>query len=156
MSGHPLAALFALREREDARARLELARALAAEDALGAVRNAAVERAEANRASLEREASAALTRGGLAAAGLQERAAFARRLRRDAAVLAEEVGEAEGALRRAEAETEACRAALMEARRAVRAVERHRDRWRDERVRARGRREEDAAEELVSARRGEP
>lgn len=156
MSGFPLAGLLALREREEATARLALARALAEEDVLGAAREAAVRRVEAHRAWLEREAGAPLVCAGLVAAGLRERAAFAARLRRDVAALEGLVRDAEEATRAAEAETGNRRAALAAARGAVRSLERHRDRWRGERERARERREEAAAEDLVSARRAEP
>ncbi|HET7825593.1 MAG TPA: hypothetical protein VFK90_09675, partial [Anaeromyxobacter sp.] len=96
------------------------------------------------------------TPGAVGAGELRGRAAFAARLRREAGVLRAALGEAEAMLRRAAAETDGRRGALAAARAAVRAVERHRERWRADEDRARGRREEAAADDLVTARRAAP
>jgi dTMP kinase len=153
--GYPLAALLVMRAREEIEARLALARSTAAEDRCRTERDAAAARASAHRARLE----ARLGTPGWpwrVAGDLRERAAFAERLRREAAALDAARRDAEGALRRAEGEAERCRAALATARTAVRALERHRDRWGERVGRIRARREEAASDDLVSARRAAP
>ncbi len=157
MTGYPLAALLALRERTEVSARLDLAQALAEEERERAERDAAAARAERHRARHAREAAALVAGPALGSAGgLAARVAFAERLRREAAVLGEASGRAEVGLARAEGETEARRAALADARRALRALERHREGWRAAGKRRHERREDSAADDLVSARRAGP
>jgi flagellar biosynthesis chaperone FliJ len=152
---YPFATLLVVRAREETAARLALARARAEEDRRLAERETAAERAAAHRARAE--ALATLPgRAGVAVAELRERAAFRERLRREMAALDAFRRVAEGAVARAEAEAEHCRAAHAAARAAVRALERHRERWEAEAARLRDRREEAAADDLVSARRAAP
>jgi flagellar export protein FliJ len=155
VTGYPLAALLVVRAREETAARLALARAGAEEDRRRAERDALAERAAAHRARAE--AGAAVPgRPGIAAAELRQRSAFLARLRSEAAALEALRREADGAVARARAETERCRAAHTAARVAVRALERHRERWEAEAARLRERREEAAQDDLVTARRAAP
>lgn len=149
---YPLAAVLALRAREEAVARGDLARAFAAEAAAERARLGPASRAAAGAASLA-GAEAALAAGSGDAGALRARARFAGRLREEAGALAAEVARAEVALAAARGEVEARRAALAVARGALRALERHRDAWRLERSRRRERAEEAAVEDAVSGRR---
>jgi flagellar biosynthesis chaperone FliJ len=155
VTAHPLAALLLVRAREEAAARVALARAGAEEDRRRAERDAAAGRAEAHRARAEARV-AVPGAPGVAAAELSQRYAFLERLRREAAALEAAWREADAAVARAGAETERCRAAHAAARLALRALERHRDRWEREVARLRERREEAASDDLVSARRAAP
>jgi YscO-like protein len=153
--GYPLAALLVVRAREEVAARLALARSTAAEDRCRAERDAAARRAAVHRARLVAQLGPP-GRERPVAGELRERAAFAERLGREAAALDAVWRDAEGALRYAEGDAERSRAALSAARTAVRALERHRERWSAEVGRLRARREEAAADDLVSARRAAP
>lgn len=152
MRAYPLAAIRAVREREETAARVVSARALAEEERALAVRDGA---ARAVLEWSERIASATTSPAGdRACAGqLGERAAFAARLRREAVRKESALRLAEAELRQAAGASERRVAALAEARAAVRALELHEGRWRAERLRRRGRREEDAAEDFFNAGR---
>ncbi len=152
MSAYPLATVLGLRAREADAARAELARAL---DAL-----------ERRRADLARHGAAVAACAsraddgarGIAAedAGPGEVAVRARWAGRLRAELAARLGlrdAADRAAALAEREAAARREALAAARGALRALEIHRDGWRAAAAHLRDRREQDAADDLVSARR---
>jgi SWI/SNF-related matrix-associated actin-dependent regulator 1 of chromatin subfamily A len=94
--------------------------------------------------------------GAGAAGALGARARFAERLREEAAALGAALAGADGTLAAARARTAARRAALADAHGALRALERHRDGWRLERGRRLERAEEEALEDVISARRSGP
>lgn len=152
MTGYPLGAVLRLRERQEAAARVEVARALAEEERWTRARDEAAALAAAQRALLDDVPGRPALRQ-TSVRELHELDVFVERLRREVADLEAAARRAEEALRDARDDGERCRAALAGAHAAVRALERHRDRWLAERGRVRERREEAAAEELVSARR---
>jgi hypothetical protein len=149
--GYPLASVLALRAREAERARAELAGAL---DAV-ARRRSALERHDAAVAAHAERADAALrsAAGGEGPGALAARARWAARLRAELGALASLRGPLEHATAAAEREADARRAGLAAARGALRALEVHRDGWRAAEARRRDGREQDASDDLVSARR---
>lgn len=154
MTAYPLASLLALRGREEAAARLDVARALAAEDVARAARAAAHASVEERRARLARAARG--PGSGEGAGAFAARASFTRRLRGELAALEIEARRAGEAVARARVETDGRREDLANAHRAVRTLERHLRSWRAETFRERDRREEAAADDVVSARRAAP
>ncbi len=156
MTGYPLAVVVALRAREVAAASVDLAHA--------------VDVAEARRADLERQGALVLAHAarvaeeaGRIAAGqgagsglLPARARFTARLRGDLATLAGLRGDLERTWAAAERAVELRRDALSAARGRLRALEAHREGWSAAETRRRDRDEQDAAEDLVSARRAGP
>jgi hypothetical protein len=155
---YPLAALQALRERRQARARAGVAGALAELERRGAACEGARRLALARHEEARRAAAAATAASGAAvrAADLGQRVAFAERLRVEARTLGAAAQREEDALRRAEEELGARREALGAARSAVRAVERHRERWHAAAARMRHRREDADEDDAVNAWRALP
>lgn len=140
--GYPLAAVLALRERDEAAARAALAEALGAEERARRRRDrlrAAVEEAAAPRApcdARDREPTA----GALAAT-----AGWSARVRRDARA-------AEEALVAAAGGVAAARTSLAGASAARQAIARHREAWEEGRLSARERAEDAALDDLAAAR----
>jgi hypothetical protein len=149
--GWPLATLLDLAARRERAARADLAAALAREVELRGQREAAQVLA-ASASAAERAATERLRRAGPTAAAVRDAAHHLARLRDEAARLAERLRAAAVALAAATREAEARRRTLSGARGEVEALERHRGRWRASGARRRGRAEEAAADDLVSAR----
>ena len=153
MSAYPLAAALALRARATDEARVELARALDVLDG----RRAEVARHAAAAATCAARADEGARRVGAEDAGpgeLAARARWAGRLRAELAAQLARSAAVNRAASAAEREAEGRRQALAAARGALRAIEVHRDAWRAAEARLRDRREQDAADDLVSARGG--
>jgi len=153
VSGYPLEAVVALRAEEEAGARAELARALEGAALRRDELAAHAGRVAAHAERLGREVRAVAAGSGAGAGLLRARARYVERLRGELAVLAAGAVARERALAGASREVEDRRDALAGARRALRVLERHREGWRAAEARRRERREEVAAEDLVSARR---
>jgi predicted ATP-grasp superfamily ATP-dependent carboligase len=150
-----LAALLAVRGREEARARTVLARALGEEKRREDERATAAARAASHLARLEELARAPAPSDPLAG-GVLARARFAARLRSEAAVLVANVAAACAAHEAARRVVDERRAGLAEARRRVRTLERHRETWEAQRALGRRRREEAEGDDRVSARQVPP
>lgn len=150
-----LGTVLAVREREQGAARAALARALALERRAEEERSAIAARVAAHAVRVA-EAGSHVVDVMACAEALRARGSFAGRLREEEAALVAALAGAERALAEASGAAAACRAALAEVRGAVRALERHREGWRAERARGIERREEEAAEDFVSARRATP
>jgi hypothetical protein len=154
VSAYPLAAALALRARAADDARAELARALDVLDG----RRADLARHDAAAAACAARADDG-ARVGVEDPGpgeLAARARWAGRLRAELAAQLARRAAADRAASAAEREAEKRREALGAARGALRAVEIHRDAWRAAEARLRDRRDQDAADDLVSARGGAP
>ncbi len=147
---YPLAALLALREREEEAARAALAAALAGEDRARRERDTR----RVSRDELARRASAggARPRERESGATLQAAAGYAERLRRELAAAHAALATAEEALAAAGEGVAAARAGLAEASAAREAIARHRAAWEDSRRLARERAEEAAQDDLAAAR----
>ncbi len=149
--GWRLSTLLELARRAEASARAALALAREAEALRSSERSAAAEAVRAHRAL----AADAARRGPgprPLAASLATRALHAGSLAGEDARLVAALGWREAEAAQAARDAERCRRELGEARAAVRALEGMRDAWRRARAGARDRAEEDAADELVSAR----
>lgn len=146
----PLATVFALAERRELRARVELGEALAAVARRRGEEDAAREALRLHRAAAGDATSVApVSAGTLTAEALRR----ARRAEEEALQVAElRRREVEHGAARDEAERR--RVALGEARAAVRALEARRQVWREARARDRACAEEEAVDEIVSARWG--
>ncbi len=154
MTGYPLAAVLELRAAAETRARVALAAALAAEAAAHVERSRLMALAEDHGTRLRLGARAladAEPTGTLPA-----RSRWAERLRREATAMASALSAAERVEAEARDLADVRRADLAVARADSAALERHRERWRVERARHRERRDEEAAEDHVSARRAAP
>jgi hypothetical protein len=151
---YPLAVVVVVREREAALACAELATAAAAEERArsGRERVAALVSAHAARLA-SRETALESTQGDRQAAVVQAEARHLGRLRDEAAGLAAAAMAAEAEVGAAAAEVAARADRLAVARGAVRALERHRERWRAALASARERGAEAETDALVSARR---
>lgn len=143
-----LGALLGVRSREESSARARLAAALAAE----AERRAERERcAEALRASSSQAAAASLGCAEAACgAGLRRAGRFLARLRAEAHALRGSLQGCEARLDVAREAADGAREQLRRASSAVRALERHRERWLAAERRRHEAREDGAAEDLVS------
>ncbi|HET8540358.1 MAG TPA: hypothetical protein VFL83_10850 [Anaeromyxobacter sp.] len=160
MSPYPLATVLALRSREVDAARASLARALGALERRRAdlLRHDAAVAAHAEHAEhAARAATDAVAAGqGPSPGALAARARWAGRLRAELAALVAARAAAARAAAAAERQAGALRDGLAAARAAQRALELHREAWRAAEARRRDRREQDAADDLVSARRAAP
>lgn len=153
---YALAAVVSLRAREAELAGAALAEALSAEALARSDRERLVVRAASHAADLAAEGWAlAASAGPCAGATLRSRAHRLALLRRDADDLARAIAVADEAVSAAAREVDARAARLAQARAALRALERHRDRWRAARACARERAAEEEGEAIVSARRAE-
>jgi hypothetical protein len=155
VSAYPLATVLALRARAADAARADLARALDALDRRRAelARQDATVAACATRARAEEGGPGALP-GGLA--DLAARARWAARLRAELEAQRTVRAAADRAAAAAARDADARREAVVAARGALRALELHREGWSAALARRRDRREQDAADDLVSARRAAP
>jgi hypothetical protein len=153
VTAYPLAAVVALRSREVERAAADLARALDAAARLRSdlERHDGAIAVHARRAADEAWRIAAGESPGIG--GLAARARWAGRLRAELAALVAVRGGVERSAAEAQRDAELRREALAAARGDLAALEAHRDGWRAAEARRRERREQDAADDLVSARR---
>lgn len=137
---YPLAELATLRGTRAQATALELGAALAAETRAVA----AVEAARARRAAWVAAARAVTLLDGepLVAAAVVRRAAYALRLRRDVERAAADLAARQAELVRAQAVVAEARGQVVDARGEREVVERHRERWTDDRRRARERADE--------------
>jgi len=156
VSRWPLRVVLDLAAREEAAARRAFAAALSAEARRVDEREAAAAELRAH-AVLEGEASRAGPLGAVGAVGsagsLRAAAFHLARLRQEGARLAHVLCARDATLAETRKELEGRRDALAAARGAVRALERHREIWREAQARRNARAEESAADEIVSARR---
>lgn len=156
MTRYPLATVVALRAAAVDHARLDLARALEVLEvrrAAVALHEAALAAHAVRAAEAERGTAAAAAGQGLAPAELAARARWSGRLRAELGVLAGALAQAQRAASSATRDAEALRERLAAARAGLRALEVHREGWRNAEGRRSDAREQDAADDLVSARR---
>jgi flagellar export protein FliJ len=151
VTAYPLDRVVAYRARAVDAAAVELRRALGERDVRRA-ELAGVDAAVANRTAAAADAGQPGPADAEAPGGLAARARWSARLRAGLAALVALRDAAARAAAEADGEVEARRRAIAEARAALRAVELHRDGWRAGLASRRDRREQEDAEDLVSAR----